>query len=574
MLKFHTIKWRNFLSTGNNFIEVQLDKTRSSLITGENGSGKSTLIDALMFVLFGKPHRKINKPQLVNSINNKNCEVEVTFSIGKNHYKVIRGIKPNIFEIYRNDELIDQESHALDYQKILEQNILKMSEKSFRQIVLIGSNSYIPFMQLPTYHRRDIIEDLLDINIFTGMKQLLKERVSKVKDNFQAANYDLNIIIEKIKIQKSHIDEINRIRKENDAKKLEKIDSYTNKINILETEIEELSQNLTDEYELDLNKLSKKITKLDLFQQQIKDKIANVEKHKSFYIHTDKCPTCDQNIDNEIKKSKTNECDIKRKEYEQGLKKILEEREKTTKSLEEFKIEQQKTNLLKEQISEKRSELRSIINHIKNLKTEIKEDKTNTFDEFIKKLESLELEYKDIEKTKNDYFEEILYYNLISEILKDNGVKSKIIKYYLPTMNKFINGYLQMLDFFVSFNLDENFNETIKSRHRDSFSYSSFSEGEKTRINIALLFTWRQISKLKNSASTNLLIMDETMDSSMDAEGINNLFTILNEIDKETNVFIISHRDVNIDKFSRIIRIDKKNGFSHYNEDLQVVGNQ
>jgi len=568
MIKFKSIKWRNFLSTGNDFTEIQLDRSPTTLIVGSNGSGKSTLLDALSFALFGKPHRNINKPQLINSINNKKCEVEVAFDVGKHKFTVIRGIKPGKFEIWQNGTMINQSSTAKDYQKFLEQNILKLNHKSFHQIVVLGSSSFIPFMQLPAQHRREVIEDLLDIGIFSVMGQLVKEKDLKLREQLNNITYQLDLNKEKIDLQKKYIRDITEMNEDQISKKNEQIGQSQEEISELtiantqlSNELMSLQEGLAD----NINQAHDKRQSLLNYKAQFETQIKSVVKDAKFYEENDDCPTCSQTIDEDLRNQKLTEAKTKAKELNEAI------NQATTQATEvQEKIEQ--LNAITESVREKSTSISNNTNSITRLQSQISSlvEEIENLNTAGGDLQNANQEYQELVDSKNIFTEqknnitgERLHYNVAAEMLKDTGIKTKVVKQYLPVMNTLINKYLQVLDFFVSFNLDESFNETIKSRHRDSFNYASFSEGEKQRIDLALLFTWRQIAKMKNSTSTNLLVLDETFDSSLDHDGVENLNKILQTLDSNTNVFVISHKGDLLDgKFRSKITFKKEHNFS------------
>ena len=562
MIIFKSIKYKNFLSSGNYFTEIPLNKNKSTLIVGQNGAGKSTMLDAISFALFGKPHRKISKNQLVNSINQKQSLVEVQFSIGKAQFKIVRGIKPNIFEIWKDETMLNQSSHALEYQKILEQNILKLNHKSFHQVVVLGSSSFIPFMQLNAGHRRNVIEDLLDINIFSKMNIILRERNSILKENINKVNNDTNIVKSRIEQQTKYIRDIAAVTEENKSKYESQIKNARGKINKLQNQNNELSKELESSTADDeLKELQKQKNKVIGDIATIKQEMKAIAKRGMFLEKNDECPTCEQTIQNKDKLIS----DTKNEAYQVQSSLNMVEGNGT---IIDNNIVSLETVITK--IREKTDTINANNREIVSL--------NQSNDELQKYLESevsadLSGARKDLEQMNNDkesLFEEKLklneqfgYNNVIAEMLRDTGIKTKIIKQYLPTINKLVNQYLQTLDFFVSFNLDENFNETIRSRHRDDFTYDSFSEGEKQRIDLSLLFTWRQIAKMKNSVSTNLLVLDETFDSSLDHDGIENLLKILHTLDADSNTFIISHKgDILDGKFESKIEFVKDRNFS------------
>ena len=562
MIIFKSIKYKNFLSSGNYFTEIALNKSKSTLIVGHNGAGKSTMLDAISFALFGKPHRKISKNQLVNSINQKQALVEVEFSIGKSQFKIVRGIKPNVFEIWKDGNMINQSSHALEYQKILEQNILKLNHKSFHQVVVLGSSSFIPFMQLNAGHRRNVIEDLLDINIFSKMNIILRERNSTLKENINTINNETNIVKSKIEQQTKYIRDIAAVTEENKVKYEKQIESARKRISVLQNENNELSKELESSTANDeLKELQKEKNKIIGDIATIKQEMKAIAKRGMFLEKNDECPTCEQTIENKTKLIS----ETKNEAYQvQSSLSMVESN---------GSIIDNKISSLEDIIADIRKKTDTI--NVNNREI-VSLNQSN--DELSKYLESevaadLTGARKDLEQMKNDkesLFEEKLklneqfgYNNVIAEMLRDTGIKTKIIKQYLPTINKLVNQYLQVLDFFVHFNLDENFNETIRSRHRDDFTYDSFSEGEKQRIDLSLLFTWRQIAKMKNSVATNLLVLDETFDSSLDHDGIENLLKILYTLDEGSNTFIISHKgDILDGKFESKIEFFKDRNFS------------
>ena len=569
MIVFEKIRWKNFLSTGNDFTEVQLDKSPTTLIVGQNGAGKSTLLDALSFALFGKPHRNINKPQLVNTINGKNTEVDVEFRIGSHKFVVKRGIKPTKFEIWQNGNMINQSSAAKDYQKFLEQNILKLNHKSFHQIVVLGSSSFIPFMQLPAGHRRDVIEDLLDIGVFSKMNLILRDKDSKLKEEINNITYEYDLNKEKIALQKKYIRDITELNDEQIEKKTDQVDANQDEIEELNLvneefskEIEKLQQGLAE----DLKKAHDKKQSLSQFTFQFQSKIKDVVKDAKFYEENDVCPTCSQSIGNDLRHEKLSTAKSKAQELNTAISDATAQFTTVEETIERLNGIAEQVREKTSTISTNNSAITRLQRQIHDLETEIDSLRGSTGD-----LAKANSELSELQEARNVLSEEKLklidaksYNQAASEMLKDTGIKTKVIKQYLPVMNNLVNKYLQVLDFFVSFNLDESFNETIKSRHRDSFNYASFSEGEKQRIDLALLFTWRQIARMKNSTSTNLLILDETFDSSLDHDGIDNLMKILYTLDDQaTNVFVISHKGDLLDgKFRSKIEFIKEHNFS------------
>jgi len=565
MIIFENIKWKNFLSTGNVYTKINLSKNKNTLIIGENGAGKSTILDALTFALYNKPFRKINKGQLVNSINNKGAVVELEFSLYKNKYRIVRGIKPNIFEVYKNNDLINQNADSKDYQEYLEKHILKIGYKSFCQVVVLGSATFLPFMQLPAAQRREIVETLLDLQIFTTMNSVLKDKVQKNKEDFIRVEEQKRNIEEKIIIIKKYIEKREQESKESVEKKekeIEKIDeiiiSKKEKLKKVEKEYHELSQDVSDD-----KKITNENTNLLLLREKINSKIDMVSEEITFLETNDDCPTCKQRIEESFKLESIGDKNDKLKEYKDGLFLLKEKIFNNEKEMQSLNESKEKLSKVKDQFKDISFDLSSTERMKKSIEAEIKS---------IKKKESTisNEEIKDSEEELikiNDIYNELIknkdLYSASSVLLKDNGIKSRIIKKYIPIINKLINKYLSDLNFFVKFELDEEFNEVIKSRHRDEFSYSSFSEGERMKINLSILFTWRMISQLRNSINTNLLIMDEVFDSSLDSEATEDFMKLLNEFGDKTNVFIISHKTEQLnEKFDNIIRFKKQKNFS------------
>jgi DNA repair exonuclease SbcCD ATPase subunit len=568
MIIFKSIRYKNFLSTGNNWTTISLNRTKSTLIVGQNGAGKSTILDALSFGLFGKPHRNINKPQLVNTINNKDSIVEVEFIIGKSLFKVVRGIKPQIFEIWKNGEMINQSSHAKEYQKVLEQNIIKLNHKSFHQIVVLGSSSFIPFMQLPAQHRRDVIEDLLDINVFSKMNTLIKEKNSTLKEKLKDNAYQLDILKNKLESQRKYIRDITQINEDeiNDKKK---------KISEVESEIKQLHNSNAEcsaFNEANAEEVSKQLKEANNKKQIILQDKANATSEiktivgdSKFYEQNDTCPTCSQEIEPDFKKRKIHECKQKALQTKETLERIQFEANDVATLIDEWnnKAEEVKDN--NNLINTNNKLISSHQKQIDGLNLDIQRLSSREGDigEANEELHTMNEERNELMEHKLTLNEEYSYNTVMAEMLKDTGIKTKVIKQYIPVINKLVNQYLQVLDFFVHFNLDESFQETIRSRHRDAFSYDSFSEGEKQRIDLALLFTWRMIAKMKNSVATNLLILDETFDSSLDHDGVDNLMKILHTLDDNTNVFVISHKGEILDgKFEEKLEFKKEKNFS------------
>ena len=565
MIIFENIKWKNFLSTGNVYTKINLSKNKNTLIIGENGAGKSTILDALTFALYNKPFRKINKGQLVNSINNKGAVVELEFSLYKNKYKIVRGIKPNIFEVYKNGDLINQNADSKDYQEYFEKHILKIGYKSFCQVVVLGSATFLPFMQLPAAQRREIVETLLDLQIFTTMNTVLKDKVQKNKEDFIRTEEQKRNVEEKIIIIKKYMEKIEQESKEsveNKEKEIEKIDeiiaSKKEELKKVEKEYHELSQDISND-----KKITNENTNLLMLREKIKSKIDMVSEEIKFLETNDDCPTCKQRIEENFKLESIEDKNDKLKEYKDGLFLLKEKIYNNEKEMQSLNESKEKLSKVKDRFRDISFDLSSTERMKKSIEAEIKS---------IKKKESTisNEEIKDSEEELvkiNDIYNELVkkkdLYSASSVLLKDNGIKSRIIKKYIPIINKLINKYLSDLNFFVKFELDEEFNEVIKSRHRDEFSYSSFSEGERMKINLSILFTWRMISQLRNSINTNLLIMDEVFDSSLDSEATEDFMKLLNEFGDKTNVFIISHKTEQLnEKFDNIIRFKKQKNFS------------
>ena len=561
MIIFKSIRYKNFLSSGNTFTDINFRKSKSTLVVGHNGAGKSTMLDALSFGLFGKPHRKIMKSQLVNSINQRQAVVEVEFSIGKSNFKIVRGIKPNVFEIWKDGKMINQSSHAMEYQKILEQNILKLNHKSFHQVVVLGSSSFIPFMQLNAVHRRDVIEDLLDINIFSKMNVILKEKNSILKDKLSKTNHTIDLIKNKITQQSKYIRDIAALTTENKKKYEKQIKSAEEKIQKLQDHNNQLSSELENKGDLDLTKLQERKNNVIALRAEQKQQLKAVAKRGLFLEKNDECPTCEQPIQNKDKLVFDTKNEAYQIEHTLGM---IES---------DYKLVEQEISSLQETISKvnektniinsNNREIASLNQSNKDLKSYLDEEVSADLSEARNELEKLSSDKESLLEEKLKVAEQFNYNGVIGEMLRDTGIKTKIIKQYLPAINKLVNQHLQVLDFFVSFDLDESFQETIRSRYRDDFTYESFSEGEKQRIDLSLLFTWRQIAKMKNSVATNLLILDETFDSSLDHDGVENLLKILNTLGEDTNTFIISHKgDILDNKFESKIEFTKERNFS------------
>ena len=567
MIIFEKIRFKNFLSYGNTWAELDLETHQDTLIIGENGAGKSTFLDALSYALYMKPFRKVNNPQLVNSVNKKHLETQVEFRIGSNKYMVMRGHAPRKFEVYLNGELLNQDAHTKDYQKILEQNILKMSYKSFTQIVVLGSRNFIPFMQLSTVDRRTVIEDLLDIQIFSTMAGLLKDKISLNKNALQDVDYQLNLLDDKVSVQESYIDKV----KENVDTQLQEI---RNKINETTTQIEdhrlkmdELAQEAADLFEQcePLQSVSNRIQQFLTLKGQIERKITNLKKQLKFYEDNTECGTCGQEITDEYRSEKQEEANTAITETTGGLKQLEEEIASNSTRMESLTTIKQEAERVDSERANERTSIIVLEEILEGLNNEMasKSFEDGDEEEATARLVQLNQDIEDEKEKKVELKKKQSIYDAARTLLMDTGIKSRIIKQYVPIMNKLINKYLAAMEFFVDFNLDEDFKETIRSRHRDEFSYASFSEGEKMRIDLALLFTWRAIAKLKNSASTNILIMDEIFDSSLDTQGTDEFLKIIKELTSDTNIIIISHKtDQLLDKFSNVVRFEKHKNFS------------
>jgi len=575
MIIFKKVRWKNLLSTGNVFSEVDLQGARTNLIVGANGAGKSTILDALTFSLFGKPFRKINKGMLVNSINEKDTVTEIEFNIGKLEYKVIRGIKPNKFEIYCNGQIFNQESTVVEQQKNLEKNILKLNYKSFTQIVVLGSSTFVPFMRLPTTQRREIIEDILDIQVFSTMNLLLRDKTRENNEEIKEIDYQFHLLEEKIELQKQHMLSLEKRNKEEVDKKKEKIkglekdqNKNTELIHKLTEEVAKLSTEMEE-----LANSRNKLKKLNTFLTKIQGKLSSCEKENGFFKDNHVCPTCTQDLSEEFRDLKIKEGEVELDSLTAGLEDLSVAIKKEEEREDKFTSLSQDVISINSSIAQSNYQLSTIKESINEIENDIKELEGSNPDkksEFVK-LEGMVKEKKDLSKQQALSKKDRDVILAAGQLLKDNGIKTRIIKTYLPTMNKLINNFLQSMDFFVNFTLDENFEEIIKSRYRDVFTYDSFSEGEKSRIDIALLLTWRSVAKLKNSVDTNLLILDEIFDGSLDQSGSSDLGWILRNFDDSTNVFVISHKEAMNDKFDRTITAEKEKNYSILKETVNEV---
>jgi len=567
MIIFKQIRWRNFLSTGNHFTEIDFIKAQTNLIVGTNGAGKSTVLDALTFSLFNKPFRKITKSQLINAANEKECIVEIEFSTPGFDWKIVRGIKPNVFEIYKDDQLLDQNAAANDQQKWLEENVLKLNYKSFTQIVILGSASFVPFMQLNAPNRREVIEDILDIKIFSAMGLLLKERLRSTNERIRELTIKKDLTDEKIDMQKSFISDLEETGKKDIEKKKEKLESIFVGIGTHRQIIEDTDKKLKSvngEIESFSNS-NKKLRKLGNLRGKLSQKVSTITKEHKFFKDNTECPTCTQSIEESFRLNKIDEAKSKADELKKGYEeleqaiKLEEEREQTFK-----KLSSEATKLTHE-ISKTNTRISGLENQSRDLEQEIQtiteQFKNRTAEKHA--LETLLSQLEDLQKEQSEFKEKNAYHEFAHSLMKDGGVKSKIIRRYLPLMNQQINKYLQLMDFYINFSLNEEFKESIKSPVHEDFSYESFSEGEKMRIDLSLLFTWRDIAKMKNSVSTNLLILDEIFDSSLDGFGTDYFTRIIKYVVTDANVFVISHKtDDLVDKFDNILKFDKVKGFS------------
>ena len=566
MIIFRYVRWKNLLSTGNYFTEIKLDNTSNTLVVGENGSGKSTMLDALCFGLFGKPFRSIVKPNLVNSINQKECMVEIEFDTGNKSYKIIRGIKPNVFEIWCNGELLNQDAASRDYQEYLEKFVIKLNYKSFTQIAVLGSASFTPFMQLSNTDRRAIIEDLLDIQIFSTMNGIVREKMANNKDLTISKKHDIDIKQQQHEIKEKHIQQLKQNSDDKIAEYEQDITDNSQFVDVLISEsitynkdIEALQAEVTSRLETE-----QKVKKFNQLEAQIETNLNKFKKDINFFEHNDNCPTCRQAIDKQFKEEEVGNLNSKVTECTVGLTqleiKLLEEQNK----LNQISEKQKQIQELQIKIATHNTSITEVKKYITRIEKQIKDldDSKQISDGEEVILKELKEKLEASENELRELIDEKTYYEVASGLLKDTGIKTKIIKQYLPIINKLVNKYLASLDFFVNFNLDESFKETIKSRFRDEFTYNNFSEGEKQRIDMALMLTWRSIAKLKNSSNTNLLILDEIFDSSLDTNGTEELIKILHMLE-DVNLYVISHKgDILQDKFSNVIRFEKIKNFS------------
>ena len=567
MIDFEKIRFKNFLSVGNQFSEVDFKKSSTTLIVGLNGAGKTTLLDALTFVLYGKSFRGINKPQIINSTNDRDCLVEIEFRIATTSYKIRRGIKPNIFEIYRNDSLLDQNSSSVDQQKWFEQSVLKMNYRAFTQIVIIGSSNFVPFMQLSSAHRREVIEDLLDIKIFSSMNTIIKDKIRQIKDEIKTLDLKKQSLKDKVEMQKNFIDELETRGKDNIKNRKSKINTlmsevevYMNQNSILEENVFSLNKNLKE-----VSDASVKLKKLGNLKGKISQKVSTITTEHKFFKENTICPTCTQEIGENFRLNKISDSEEKVKKLRDGyneLKQVIQDEEEREN---QFLILSREVSKLSNEISHNNTRISSHQRQICDFESEIQtiteqlENKNTEHEKLKGYIETLKNTFDELSSKKDI----ITHHDFAYSLLKDNGVKSKIIKKYLPLINQQINRYLQMMDFYINFTLDEEFNESVKSPVYEDFSYSSFSEGEKSRINLALLFAWREVAKLKNSVSCNLIIFDEVFDSSLDGSGTEEFLKIIRYVISDANIFVISHKSGLEDKFGSVIRVEKRKNFSY-----------
>ena len=566
MIQFETIRYKNFLSTGNHYSEIQLDEYSTTLIIGTNGAGKSTVLDALCFSLFGKPFRKINKSQLINTANEKDCRVEVEFSIAETEWKVVRGIKPNLFEIHRNGLCMDQFSNANDQQKWLEKNVLKMNYKSFTQIVILGSSAFVPFMQLTATNRREVIEDLLDIKIFSSMNAIIRDKIKDVRDEIKTLDLKKESLNDKVKMQKNFIHELeseSQGRIESNRDKVGVLfaesEGYVKENEVLETELHDLTKSQEK-----LTGSKKKLSELGNLKGKISQKVSTITKEHKFFTEHTVCPTCEQGIEEEFRINKIADAQTKAKELQSGYKELEQAIKKEEEREHQFTQLSKEITTLTHGISKNNTRISGCQRQVRDLESEIQTitDKLANRNTEHEKLEEFNERLRETYESVASKKDTIQYYNFSYGLLKDGGVKTKIIKKYLPLINQQVNRYLQMMDFYINFTLDEEFNETIQSPIHDNFSYASFSEGEKMRIDLALLFTWREVARMKNSVNTNLLIMDEVFDSSLDGFGTEEFLKIIRFVIKDANVFVISHKTGMDDRFDNVIKFEKVKGFS------------
>ena len=566
MILFEKARWKNFLSTGNQFTEVDFLKYSTNLIIGTNGAGKSTVLDALTFSLFGKSFRKINKPQLVNSVNEKDCVVEVEFSINGTQWRIQRGIKPAIFKIWRDDNLLDQSAAANDQQKWLEQNVLKMNYKSFTQIVILGSSTFVPFMQLTSSNRREVIEDLLDIRIFSSMNGVIKEKIRSMKESVKVLELKKESLIEKVQMQENFIDELETRGKENIKQKEDKIQGLLNEENDLMNACEGMNEELLS-IKKRLEKHSgatEKLRTLGNLKGKISNKVATITKEHKFFTENTVCPTCRQDIEETFRINRINDAQNKAKELQSGYKELEQAINKEEERERQFTALSKEITALTHGISQNNTKIAGCQRQVRDLESEIQRitdqlaNKSSENEKLATFKDNLKTTYDELSQRKDT----INYYDFSYSLLKDGGVKTKIIKKYLPLINQQVNKYLQLMDFYINFSLDEEFSETVQSPIHEDFSYASFSEGEKMRIDLALLFTWREVARMKNSVNTNLLIMDEVFDSSLDGFGTEEFLKIIRFVIKDANIFVISHKESLHDKFADVKRFEKIKGFS------------
>lgn len=566
MILFEKIRWRNFLSTGNQFTEICFTDTSTTLIVGSNGAGKSTMLDALTFSLFGKPYRKINKPQLLNSVNEKDCVVEVEFSIGNTNWKIVRGIKPNIFQICKNGKPLDQHASANDQQKWFEQSVLKMNYKSFTQIVILGSSTFIPFMQLSVSHRREVIEDLLDIKIFSSMNSTVKEKIRSTKDEMRTLDLKKESLKDKVDMQKNFIQQIEDSGQKNIDVKKKKINTITEEIKLLNNDIQKVSIVFKQKQE-EMKKFvdsSKKVRKLASLKAKIEQKKENCNRENNFFNDNTVCPTCTQSIEEKFRLNRIEDLNASIKKFGEGLSELEDKIEEEEKRELQFINLSNEVSKLTNGISQSNVRISGLRKQSQDLESEIQTitDKLKNRSSEHEKLEFYSEQLNSVFDNLSERREEIEYYDYVYSLLKDGGVKTNIVKKYLPLINQSVNKYLQMMDFYINLQLDEEFDEKIESPIHEDFSYSSFSEGEKQRIDLALLFAWREVAKVKNSVNTNIMIFDEVFDSSLDGMGTDDFLKIIRFVIKDANIFVISHKTEISEKFETVVRFEKIKGFS------------
>ena len=564
MIIFKKIRWKNFLSTGNTPIEIDLNKSPTTLIIGTNGSGKSTLLDAICFVLFNRPFRIIKKEQIVNTINNGDCVVEIDFTVGQKTYQVRRGIKPNLFEIYCDGELLNQEANTIDYQRVLEQNIMKLNYRSFVQVIILGSSSYEPFMKMKARYRRDVVEEILDIKVFTQMDLILRDQQSLLSKNITEVRHRYDLLDKEIELQSNHLNTLETRQNHDKDYKLELLQKNEENAKKIRSQIEELESTIknTETTVQDKEKAEKKLRQLEKIQTKIEQNLTTHKKALEFFQENDNCPTCTQKLEETFRGEKIAYEKGKLTTLNDGMKDLVQEITKAEEQITEYTGLSNKIRDMNIDLAKLNTSLDGIYDHTTRIQKELESLSEDDIEKIKTQLQEQKQNLSETLTELEKITEEKKYVDILREILSEKGARKRIIKKYLPIMNTLINQFLQSMDFFISFHLDEEFNETVKSRHRDTFDYNCFSEGEKMRIDLALVFTWRAIAKMKNSTNTNLLILDEIFDSSLDGQGTEDFFKIIQTLTNE-NVFIISHKgDILFDKFTNIIKFEKQNNFT------------